>query len=66
MYFSSIDELIAMGGHGFYVWLAVGFSVFWLVYLLIHPLRKKKQLLREICAQQQVEAGRQPARRSAG
>jgi heme exporter protein D len=63
MYFSSVAELIDMGGYGSYVWLAVGFSIFWLGYLLIHPLRKKKQLLREICVQQQIEASRQPVRR---
>ena len=58
MYFANLQDFIAMGGHGFYVWLATGFSIFWLVYLLVNPLLKKNRLLKTICQQQQLEAHR--------
>jgi len=58
MYFASLADFIAMGGHGFYVWLAVGFSVFWLSYLVLAPMIKHKRLLREIAGQGRMDAGR--------
>jgi heme exporter protein D len=63
MYFSSAVDLITMSGHGFYVWLAFGFSVFCLVYLLVNPLRKKNQLLQTIFLQQVIEENRKVARK---
>ena len=45
--FASINELFAMAGHGPYVWgsYVVTFAV--LTYLLVSPLRKRRQLLAE-------------------
>ena len=59
MYFASFADLINMNGHGFYVWLAFSFSVFWLGYLLIKPLLKKNKILQEIRAQISIEESRQ-------
>lgn len=58
MYFTDLAALIDMGGHGFYVWLAFGFSVSWMSYLLINPLAKKNQLLKSIYSQQKIEKNR--------
>ena len=54
MYFSDLSAFIDMGGHGFYVWLAFGFSIFWIAYLLVTPVVKKNQLLKVIYSQQQL------------
>lgn len=48
MYFANVAELLAMGGHGFYVWLAYGISLFTLVVLTVYPLRRKQQALQAI------------------
>jgi heme exporter protein D len=55
MYFSDLSAFIEMGGHGFYVWIAFGFSIFWIAYLLINPGMKKNKLLKLIYSQQQLE-----------
>jgi len=62
MYFSDVSDFIYMSGHGFYVWLAYGFSVSWLCYLLLSPLRKKRHLLKIIRTQQQIENSRYRSR----
>lgn len=48
MYFDSISDFIYMSGHGFYVWLAYGISIFVLAALFIQPLRKKARILHVI------------------
>lgn len=48
MYFANVAELLAMGGHGFYVWLAYGISLCTLVALTVYPLRRQKQALQAI------------------
>jgi len=63
MYFANLSDLIAMGGHGFYVWLAYGFSIFWITWLLLRPLSVKNRLLADIRQQQQLEANRNKSSR---
>jgi heme exporter protein D len=46
--FSSIQEFIAMGGYAFNVWSVYGLFVIFLAANLIIPLRRKKQLLKEL------------------
>jgi len=58
MYFSDLPAFIEMGGHGLYVWTAFGFSLFWIIYLLVNPLVKKNKLLQSIYFQQQIEKNR--------
>ncbi|MGJ8692263.1 MAG: heme exporter protein CcmD [Thalassotalea sp.] len=48
MQFSSINEFIAMGGHGFYVWLSYGFTALSLVLLLIASLHSNKTIRKNI------------------
>jgi heme exporter protein D len=43
-----MSEFWAMGGHGFYVWLAYGATAIILIYNLIQPIRKRKTILKEL------------------
>lgn len=51
MYFSSLQELLAMGGHGPYVWSAYAIGLGVMLGLAIVPWRRhaqqKKDLLRQ-------------------
>lgn len=44
MQFSSLNEFIAMGGHGFYVWLSYSVSLLLLVILLINSVQSNKKI----------------------
>lgn len=46
MQFSSVSEFMAMGGYGFYVWLAFGLSFVSLVGLYLDSWLTKKSLLK--------------------
>ncbi|KEY60114.1 heme exporter protein CcmD [Serratia sp. DD3] len=46
--FNSWSDFFAMGGYGFYVWLAVAVTLLSLLGLLTHTLWQRKQLLVEI------------------
>ena len=43
MYFDSVQQLIAMDGHGVYVWSAFIISLSVMVGLVVKPLCQKKQ-----------------------
>lgn len=45
MYFESVNALIAMEGHGPYVWSAYGITLVVLVGLVLAPLRRRRQFL---------------------
>ncbi|MFC3680874.1 heme exporter protein CcmD [Bacterioplanoides pacificum] len=47
MQFDSFAEFIAMGRHGFYVWLAYGLSALIIMYNLLAPLLRRRQIIRE-------------------
>lgn len=55
MQFSSFSEFIAMGGHGFYVWLSYGVSLALLLGLLITSLSANKRIIKQIQQRQQRE-----------
>lgn len=55
MYFENLSELLAMAGHGPYVWASYGFTFLVIISLIISPLRRSKKLL----AQQQRIARRE-------
>lgn len=46
--FSSFQEFIAMGGYAFNVWSVYALFVVFLAANLLLPLRRKKQLLRDL------------------
>ena len=48
MQFDSFSAFLAMGGYGFYVWLAVGFSVTTLGVLTISTVLKRRTIIQEI------------------
>ncbi|WP_421866662.1 heme exporter protein CcmD [Motiliproteus sp.] len=47
MFFDSFSDFLAMGGHGFYVWLAYGIAVAIIVYNVVSPLLRKKQFIEQ-------------------
>ncbi|QUM79772.1 MULTISPECIES: heme exporter protein CcmD [unclassified Moritella] len=48
MQFDSFSAFLAMGGYGFYVWLAVAFSVLTLGALTVSTIVKRRQIINEI------------------
>ena len=48
MQFSSFAEFIDMGGYGFYVWLAIGFSVLVLIGISYFSFTKERNLITEL------------------
>jgi heme exporter protein D len=46
--FASVHEILAMGGHGLYVWLAVTVSVAVLVALLVVPWQRHTRALNQV------------------
>lgn len=47
MQFDSFAEFIAMGRHGFYVWLAYGLSALIVIYNVLAPLMRRRKLMKE-------------------
>jgi heme exporter protein D len=48
MYFDSLEALLAMDGHGPYVWAAYGITLAVLALVLRAPGRRRRRLLREV------------------
>ena len=48
MQFDSFSDFLAMGGYGFYVWLAVAFSLLTLGSLTVATIVKRRQIIDEI------------------
>ncbi len=55
MQFSSFAEFIAMGGHGFYVWLSYGISASLLGLLVLFSLRNNQKVIKQIRLRQKRE-----------
>ena len=47
MYFASFQDLLAMDGHGIYVWSAVIISLLVLAWLIVAPILSRRALLKE-------------------
>ena len=47
MQFDSIAEFIAMGGHGFYVWLAYGLTAAIILFNVMAPVIARRKLIKE-------------------
>ena len=58
MEFSSWQDFVAMGGHGLYVWLAYGLTLVVIVFNVIQPMLRRRQIIR----QQQLQTRRRQAR----
>jgi len=48
MAFDSIGEFLAMGGYGFYVWLAYGLTFLALISVTVNSLTKKNKILKGV------------------
>ncbi len=42
--FTSLAEFLAMGNHGFYIWLAYGVALLVFIGLLLEPALRRRQL----------------------
>lgn len=51
MAFESFNDFLAMGNHGFYVWLAYGLTFLILASLAWHSVSDHRSTLRELAAQ---------------
>lgn len=56
MYFSSFSEFLAMGNHGFYVWLAFGITFLVLLINVLLPVIARKQYLKDAARQLRRES----------
>lgn len=52
MAFDSWHDFLLMGGHGVYVWSAYAMTLIVMLWLIIAPLLRQRQLLRDIAAQE--------------
>ena len=48
MAFDSIADFFAMGGYGFYVWLAYGLTFLSLIVLVVNSITKKNKILKNV------------------
>jgi heme exporter protein D len=48
--FASVADFFAMGGHGFYVWLAYGAAFVVFLFLLLEPRWRQQQLRKRLQA----------------
>jgi len=46
--FDSFSEFIAMGGHGFYVWLSYAIALVLIFINLVSPVMRRKKLFAEL------------------
>ena len=57
MYFDSFEALLAMDGHGVFVWSAYLVTALVIAYMLLSPLRRRRRLLRELAGAQRRAQG---------
>ena len=55
MAFTSFSEFIAMGGYGFYVWLAYGVSLLSVFILILNTVQKRRKILKQVMHRLQRE-----------
>ncbi len=61
--FASFADFLAMGGHGFYVWLAYGTASVVFILLLLEPVWRRRQLRQRLQAyyrREQLDAQERP------
>ncbi|WP_430461935.1 heme exporter protein CcmD [Thalassolituus sp. LLYu03] len=47
MEFNSVSEFLAMGNHGFYIWLSYGLTAVVVAWNVLQPLLQRRRLLKE-------------------
>ena len=63
MYFDSWTELLAMDGHGIYVWSAYTIALLVIMYNLVAPLLAKQQVVALIRRQERLTKSRKTEKR---
>ncbi len=63
MYFENIAALINMSGHGVYVWSSVAVTLAAMLWLVIAPLFKQRELLQEVSRDIQRQQDRELAQK---
>jgi len=48
MNFASFSDFIAMGGYGFYVWLAYGVSLVSVIFLVVNTSLKRAKIFKQV------------------
>jgi len=48
MNFASFSDFIAMGGYGFYVWLAYGVSMVSVIFLVVNTSLKRAKIFKQV------------------
>ena len=52
--FESLADFAQMAGHGPYVWACYGITALALVYLVVAPIQKRKNLLKNLQRQKKI------------
>ena len=60
--FASWSDFFAMGGYGFYVWLAVALTLIPILLLCVHTAIQRKMIINAIIQQQAREQRQKAAR----
>ncbi|HDN2511186.1 MULTISPECIES: heme exporter protein CcmD [Providencia] len=60
--FASWSDFFAMGGYGFYVWLAVALTLIPILLLCVHTVIQRKMIINAIIQQQAREQRQKTAR----
>lgn len=63
MYFDSVDGMLAMEGHGVFVWSAYAVTMLVIALILVLPVRRQRRLLRELAADERRARGAQASAR---
>ena len=58
--FESLAEFIAMGKHGFYVWLAFGLTALVISWNVLQPLLQRRRLIKQLKQQLRREKKNAP------
>lgn len=51
MYFDNLHEVLTMGGHGGYVWIAYAVTSVVLALVLVAPVRRRKRVLLQLAGE---------------
>jgi len=62
MQFDSISEFFAMGGYGFYVWLAFGVSALAMLAIVVDSIIKRNAIFKSVARQTARQQRRQAAK----
>jgi len=62
MQFDSISEFFAMGGYGFYVWLAFGVSALAMLVIIVDSIIKRNAIFKSVARQTSRQQRRQAAK----